>query len=164
MIVLGIKWGWNPPMLTCLSVTRKAWRDSLRFRCQHFIYLYVTKNFLNFFVTYVPTHIYDPLTTYVLLKHNQTQENNSKLCCPIVEKNNFPPSLFSDYKSLIKYWKYWKVIYMVKNFKHGWKNDVVVNMVTLFVEGVFRRLSFSGNLKPSDTTLGLQNTPTWDFF
>jgi hypothetical protein len=35
----------------------------------------------------------------------------------------------------------------VKNFKHGWKNDVVVNMEIFFAGEILRKLGFLGNFK-----------------
>ena len=43
-------------------------------------------------------------------------------------------------------------IFMVKNFKHEWKNDIDANMAMNFARGVFQRSSLLGNLKPQ--TLG----------
>ena len=50
-----------------------------------------------------------------------------------------------------------------RNFKHGWQNDMDLNMATLSIRGVHMRSSFLGNLKPSDKKSGLHRTPTWGF-
>ena len=36
---------------------------------------------------------------------------------------------------------------LVENSKHGWKNDMVANMATLFVRGVLWRSCFLGKLQ-----------------
>jgi hypothetical protein len=53
---------------------------------------------------------------------------------------------------------------LVKNSKHGWKNDTATNMTTLFARWVLWRSSFLGNLNPSHKKLGLMRTPTWGIF
>ena len=45
--------------------------------------------------------------------------------------------------------------FSVHNFEHEWKNDVVVNTVTLFVRGVLWMSSFLGHLKPLNKKLNL---------
>ena len=50
---------------------------------------------------------------------------------------------------------------LVKNFVHGWKNDMAANVATLFWRGVLWKLSFLGNLKASYKKLGLWRTRTW---
>ena len=55
--------------------------------------------------------------------------------------------------------------FSVENFKHGRKNDMVVNMATfihfIFVRGILWRSNFSGNFKPLDKkNLSLQRSPT----
>jgi hypothetical protein len=45
--------------------------------------------------------------------------------------------------------------FLVENFNHGWKNDMVVNMATLFPKGVFWRSSFLDNLRTSYVELAL---------
>ena len=52
----------------------------------------------------------------------------------------------------------------VENFKHGWKNDTIVNMATLFARGVLRGSSFKGNLKPLGKKLDLQSSDRRDFW
>ena len=52
----------------------------------------------------------------------------------------------------------------VDNFKHGWKNDMVVIMGAHFANGILHRSSFLGNLKPLDKKLGLHRTPPRSFF
>jgi hypothetical protein len=42
-----------------------------------------------------------------------------------------------------------------ENSKHGWKNDMVVNMATFFVREVLQRSSLLNNLKLSDKKLDL---------
>jgi hypothetical protein len=43
----------------------------------------------------------------------------------------------------------------MKDFKHGWKNDICINTTPLFVRGFLSRSSFLGSLKPSGKKLGL---------
>lgn len=43
------------------------------------LYLYISKNLLVFFATYVRMHLFAPLTTFVLLKQNETHEKAQKL-------------------------------------------------------------------------------------
>jgi hypothetical protein len=50
---------------------------------------------------------------------------------------------------------------LVENFAHGWKNDMVANVLTIFWNGVLWRSFFLGNLKALDKKLGLQRTLTW---
>ena len=48
----------------------------------------------------------------------------------------------------------------IKNFKHRWKTDVVVNMAIFLAREVLRKLGFLGNFKPLAKKLGLPMTPT----
>lgn len=49
---------------------------------------------------------------------------------------------------------------LVENFKHRWKNDMAINMATLFAREVLWKLSLLGNLKPLDKKVGLEGGPT----
>ena len=51
--------------------------------------------------------------------------------------------------------------FLDENVKYGWTNDLVANMTTFFVRGVFWRMSFLGNLKPLDKKLDLWRTPNF---
>ena len=46
----------------------------------------------------------------------------------------------------------------VENFKHGWQNDMDVNMATLFVGGILWRSSFLSYLKPLNKNLIVNST------
>jgi hypothetical protein len=41
----------------------------------------------------------------------------------------------------------------MKNFKHGWKNDMATNMATFIVRGVLQRSSFLSKLNPPTRNL-----------
>ena len=48
----------------------------------------------------------------------------------------------------------------VDNFKHGWNNDIAVNMNIIFARGVHWRSSVLGNLEPSNKKPDLWRTTT----
>jgi hypothetical protein len=53
----------------------------------------------------------------------------------------------------------------MENFNHGWKNDMVANMATIFARGALQRSSFLGNLKPLiQETWPLENSNLMHFF
>jgi hypothetical protein len=52
----------------------------------------------------------------------------------------------------------------VENFNHGWKNDMVVNMATLFAKGVLWRSSLLDSLKTSYVELALPESSNFRQF
>jgi hypothetical protein len=52
----------------------------------------------------------------------------------------------------------------VENFKHRWRNVMVVHMATFFAKGVLQWSIFFSILKPSDKKFGLQSISTWSIF